>query len=358
MLPVQTAAMGTQGGDLLPGRAGPRSSRSDEQEHRRAPRSARRRTRSSNPAATRARRATPPTSCTRRPPGARSAATASRAATSRAKRRATSRPSGRPTTATSRWRSPRASGRPGGKPVTLIADAFVTKINTADEGGALGRQERHVARRRHRREAHRRRQGHRDGRRVHRRPAAVVQQPAAQPQRLGRPRLHRPLLRLGHRRLPSLHRLVQGRRFVGPGRLPRLRRARERRPAARAAGIRVDVQRPRHAGRLRQRAGRDREVGRHGGPPARQRAPRADGEHRQAAERSRHHRRRRRGAEPGDAVVDLPRRRARPGAEGHLQAAEPHGAHAGQPRVPRQQGAPSCCEPRARPRCTASAGRR
>ncbi len=114
--------------------------------------------------------------------------------------------------------------------------------------------------------------------------------------------------------MPRLHRLEQGRRARRRAlRLPRPRRARERRAAARAAGVLRDVQRRRHRRPLRQRrAARD---GRAPTTLGRLRRHRAAAtlleQHRPAAQRARHHRRRRRGAEPGDAVDDHARRRAR-----------------------------------------------
>ena len=174
----------------------------DEQGHHASRRSARRRTRSSSRAATRGRPPTPAKlSLPARPRAARSAATASRAASSRDRRRATSRPSARPTTATCRWRSPPTSGRRAARPITLVTDAFVTRINTADRG---------------RRRSSPRRVTWRVGAtgETHTEDAKVIVMAGGctedprlwlnsdlpEPERLGRPRLHRSLLRLGHRR--------------------------------------------------------------------------------------------------------------------------------------------------------------
>ena len=95
---------------------------------------------------------------------------------------------------------------------TLVADAFVTQHR---HRRTARRARRHLARHEHRRGDSEEAQGRRDGRRLHREPAAVAQLRPAEPERLGRPRLHRPPLRLGHRRAAALHGLEQGRRARG-----------------------------------------------------------------------------------------------------------------------------------------------
>ena len=136
---------------------------------------------------------------------------------------------------------------PGGKAVTLVADAFVTRINTAQRAaqlvasgvtwrvGATGER------------AHRGGEGHRAW-------------PAAAPRTRGcgsTAGCPNPNDWVGRGYTdhffdwvigvcPRLHRLVEGRRLVGARPTSRPRRPGERRPAAGAAGVRQHVQRRRH----------------------------------------------------------------------------------------------------------------
>ena len=134
-LPVQTAAMGTKEAVFFRGaeRLGLPLNRTKDIRPRLVPPLTR--TPSSNPAVLPGAPPTPAISSGPRPRAARSAATAGRAATSPARRPGTSRPNAPPTTATCPWRSPRAGGSPSGRDVTLVTDAFATRIGTSHQGG-------------------------------------------------------------------------------------------------------------------------------------------------------------------------------------------------------------------------------
>ncbi len=135
--------------------------------------------------------------------------------------RGTSRRSARPTTATCRWRSPPARWQPGGRDVTLVTDAFATKIGTGHRRRRNGRPLRHLARRRHRRERSPRRP------RSSSWPPAPPRRPGCGSTRgcptptTGSAAATPTITSTGcHRRVRRRHRLVQGRRLVGPRRLP------------------------------------------------------------------------------------------------------------------------------------------
>ncbi len=135
-LPVQTAAMGTKEERFFRGAEGiglPHQTSKNTTRDAYRPR----RTPSSNRAGRRAAPATRRSSCSPRPPGARSAATASRAASSRAHaprnlkaKRSTDNSYFPMAQTASKWRE-------GGKDVTLVADAFVTRILSTTEGSTV-----------------------------------------------------------------------------------------------------------------------------------------------------------------------------------------------------------------------------
>jgi choline dehydrogenase-like flavoprotein len=104
---------------------------------------------------------------------------------------------------------------------------------------------------------------------LHRGPAPLPEQRAAQPERLGRPRIHRPLLRLGVRGVRRVHRQLEGRGIVGTLRLPRSRRTRERGPPPGASGVQHGLLGQRHPGPLRQRPRLQRLLGRDDRPGTR-----------------------------------------------------------------------------------------
>ena len=89
-------------------------------------------------------------------------------------------------------------------------------------------------------------------------PEAVAEQRAAQPERLGGPGLHRPLLRLAGRCLRQRHLQHPRRGILGAGGLARSRRARTGRPSSGPAGLQPDVLQRGHAGLLQQRRERHR----------------------------------------------------------------------------------------------------
>ena len=191
---------------------------------------------------------------------------------------------------------------PGGKPVELITDAYVDQdahragrrrddAPPESPGGtpspASGTRE----------DA----QGRGDGRRLHREPAAVAQQRPAEPERLGRPWLHRPLLRLGR----SAH-------STTPPVTPRASARRRGWTSRRTAVWRTSVCRPRSrpspltcptavsAARTPTAAGRPaRGTARPDGSLGPELEGDAEPTDRPAAERAGDHRRRRRGPEPG-----------------------------------------------------------